>query len=111
MLETQKDSKYWNSIKKKQGAKEKELMNTYKFLINDFAEWETDFIKKKLKWYLDDDSTDEYKNFVNEVFNMNRIHLKFVNQISANNISIVAERYLKESKFFKKENNNESIMG
>ena len=111
MLEKEKDTGYWDKVKKKQGDKEKELINTYKFLINDFAEWETDFIKKKLKWYLDDDSTDEYKNFVNEVFNMNRIHLKFVKQISAKNISVVAERYLKESKFFKKENNNESIMG
>ena len=105
------DSKYWNSIQKKQHNKEKEIMNTYKFLINDFAEWETEFIKKKLKWFLDDDSTHEYKTFVNEVFNMNRIHLKFVKQISDEKISIVAERYLNKSKFFKKENNNESIMG
>ena len=42
---------YWNNIKKKQRLKEKELIQTYKFLINDFAEWEKEFIKKKLKWF------------------------------------------------------------
>ena len=103
-----KNSLYFTKIKIKQRLKEKELMETYKFLIKDFAEWEKEFIKKKLKWYLDDDSTEHYKTFVNEVFNMNRIHLKFINQLSANNISVVAENYLKESTFFKKgENLNE----
>lgn len=110
MLEKEKDIDYWNKIKNKQHLKEQELIKLYTREHDDYIKWETDFIKEKLNFYNDDDSTQGYKDFVNVIQNLNRIHHKTRELISDfiytkkfnKSLSSIVDRYLNKSEFFKK---------